>query len=51
MAWDSFRSVVVERMRSSTSVTRADWQRIVDNQEKLYGKPKQLDMVQRLLIS
>jgi len=31
--------------------TRSDWQRIVDNQEKLYGKPKQLDMVQRLLLS
>lgn len=30
--------------------TRADWQRIQENQVKLYGEPKQLDMVQKLLI-
>ncbi|BEP34363.1 hypothetical protein GmRootV59_13370 [Variovorax sp. V59] len=31
--------------------TRNDWQRITDNQTKLYGTPQQLDMVQRLLLS
>lgn len=31
--------------------TRTDWQRITDNQAKLYGTPPQLDMVQKLLLS
>lgn len=31
--------------------TRADWQRIQENQIKMYGEPRQLDMVQKLLIS
>ncbi|MDP4076249.1 ORF6N domain-containing protein [Acidovorax sp. A1169] len=31
--------------------TRTDWQRITDNQTKLYGTPAQLDMVQKLLLS
>lgn len=30
--------------------TRSDWQRIVDNQERMYGAQKQIDMVQQLLI-
>lgn len=31
--------------------TRNDWQRIADNQADLFGEPKQLDMVQKLLLS
>lgn len=31
--------------------TRNDWQRIADNQAKLHGEQRQLDMVQRLLLS
>lgn len=31
--------------------TRNDWQRITDNQIRLHGEPKQLDMVQKLLLS
>ncbi len=31
--------------------TRNDWQRIADNQALLFGEPKQLDMVQKLLLS
>lgn len=31
--------------------TRNDWQRIADNQAELFGEQKQLDMVQKLLLS
>lgn len=31
--------------------TRNDWQRITDNQTRMYGAPAQLDMVQKLLLS
>ena len=31
--------------------TRNDWQRITDNQIRMHGAPRQLDMVQRLLLS
>lgn len=31
--------------------TRNDWQRIANNQANLFGEPKQLDMVQKLLTS
>jgi hypothetical protein len=31
--------------------TRNDWQRITDNQARMYGAPAQLDMVQKLLLS
>ena len=31
--------------------TRNDWQRIANNQADLFGEPKQLDMVQKLLLS